>query len=198
MANHYIYGYRPAQSPMYFYISISKDPQANFERDMAQEKNAYGQVQGNKEAIKRINYWNKQVKLDIIASTDEQDVAYALRNYLLYYCQKTVIFKGNQLTKENFVILGSRIKSLYKNRQFELLTTVGCFRDLLSIQQVNATKRYNNWPSDKDVPENWIVVDGYVVPEEFSEFMPPVEFITDGRIYLFDDTYWNLKQHKME
>lgn len=55
---------------------------------------------------------------------------------------------------------------------------------------------YKNW-SDKKVPKGWVVVDGWVMPDEVEAFFPGQEFmdIWNPIFYLHDGMWWDLKTH---
>ena len=55
---------------------------------------------------------------------------------------------------------------------------------------------YKNWPGDKEIPDGWDVVDGWVMPEDVEAFFPGEENLFGSAIvYLHDDIWWDLMEH---
>lgn len=76
--------------------------------------------------------------------------------------------------------------------------------DMNEITKVKG-KRYKNWPTNKKIPDYMCIIDGYVIPEEWSDFFPGAEIIEEDyycdfaeRFYLHDGMWYNLKKHKIE
>lgn len=191
---YYVFGYRPINSPFYFYIGQSSDPHDKFKRDIEQLPTEYGKYSGNKQVIARINKLDRQVALDIIAETYSQDAAYDVRNYVMYFCQKSILFNGNHLSKANFMSVRASIGRMIRNGQITITKTLKCFEDMPVPKQTSL----ENWPADKPLPEDWVAMGKWAVPKWVEAISPPLDFITGGKIYLMDGECWNLRTHEIE
>jgi len=57
--------------------------------------------------------------------------------------------------------------------------------------------QYMNWNETKPLPKGWVVIDGWVMPEDVSCFFPSGSIVSStGSFYMTEGTGWDLYKHE--